>query len=216
MKKETVVREFKAMHEEHFWSRWLREDEKSKAERKVKAEGEGEVEGEKRRRGEEKEENETETVKRRCVGFVSVEAFEICSHGRDLESCGDLSWEDFLDTTEDLSDRESGAWVVVPVVLAVTDVLVSPSSVVTEFCDVSSCCSDWDFVEPQSFSFSKKRSLCCTSTQEELRFEEPQVKAPLSWRRRMTLAAPMQKSYTSFVRDHGRYEEEGRGWNARE
>ena len=33
-----------------------------------------------------------------------------------------------------------------------TDVLVSPSSVVTEFCNVSSCCSDWEFVEPQSFS----------------------------------------------------------------
>ena len=29
------------------------------------------------------------------------------------------------------------------VVPDVTDVLVSPSSVVTEFCDVSPCCSDW-------------------------------------------------------------------------
>ena len=28
--------------------------------------------------------------------------------------------------------------------------------------------------------------------------------------------SPVQNSYTSFVRDHGRYEEEGRGWNARE
>ena len=36
-----------------------------------------EEEGEKRKREEEKEENETETVKRRCEGFVSVEAFEI-------------------------------------------------------------------------------------------------------------------------------------------
>ena len=26
----------------------------------------------------------------------------------------------------------------------------------------------------------------------------------------------MQSSYTSFVRDHGRYEEEGKGWNVRE
>ena len=26
----------------------------------------------------------------------------------------------------------------------------------------------------------------------------------------------MQNSYASFVRDHGRYEEEGRGWNARQ
>ena len=43
-------------------------------------------------------------------------------------------------------------------VLEVLDVLVSPSSVVTKFCDGFSCCSDWDFVEPQSFSFSKKRA----------------------------------------------------------
>ena len=41
-------------------------------------------------------------------------------------------------------------------VLDVTDVLVSPSSVVTEFCDVSFMCSDRDFVESQSFSFSPK------------------------------------------------------------
>ena len=31
----------------------------------------------------------------------------------------------------------------------VTDVPVSPSSVVTEFCDGFSFCSDWEFVEPQ-------------------------------------------------------------------
>ena len=35
--------------------------------------------GEKRRREGEKEENETETLKRRCEGFVSVEAFEVFS-----------------------------------------------------------------------------------------------------------------------------------------
>ena len=64
------------------------------------------------------------------------------------------------------------------VVPDVTDVPVSPSSVVTEFCDVSSWCSDWEFVEPQSFSFSKKRAHCCTSTQEGMRYESPPVKAP--------------------------------------
>ena len=36
------------------------------------------------------------------------------------------------------------------------DVPVSPSSVVTELFDISPCCSDWEFVEPQSFSFSQK------------------------------------------------------------
>ena len=34
----------------------------------------------------------------------------------------------------------------VNVVLDVTDVLGSPSSLVTEFCDGFSCCSDWEFV----------------------------------------------------------------------
>ena len=46
----------------------------------------------------------------------------------------------------------------VPVVPDVTDVPVSPSSVVTEWCDVSPCGSDWEFVNPQSFSFFKKRA----------------------------------------------------------
>ena len=35
-------------------------------------------------------------------------------------------------------------------------------------------------------------------------------------KRRMTLPTPMQNSYTSSVRDRGRNEQEGRGWNARE
>ena len=64
--------------------------------------------------------------------------------------------------------------------------------------------------------FSKKRALCGTDTQEEMRYEGSLVKAhPLS-RRRMTPPTPMHNSYTSFVRDHGRYEEERRGWSARE
>ena len=98
-----------------------------------------------------------------------------------MESCGDLSWEDLLDMPEDLSGRESEAWVVAPVMPDVTDVPVSASSVVTEFCDGFSCCLDWGFVEPQSFSSSHS----CTVTQEEVRFEGPQVKAPPQSRRRM-------------------------------
>ena len=70
-----------------------------------------------------------------------METFEIFSQGRDLESCGYLSCEDLLDEPEDPSDRESEAWVVVPVVPDVTDVLVSPY-LVTEFCDGVSCFSD--------------------------------------------------------------------------
>ena len=48
----------------------------------VKVYNENEEErGEKRRSEEEKENNETETVKRRCEGFVSLEAFEIFGQG---------------------------------------------------------------------------------------------------------------------------------------
>ena len=46
----------------------------------------------KRKREEEKEENKTVRVKRRCEGFVSVEASEIFSQGEDLKSCGGFSW----------------------------------------------------------------------------------------------------------------------------
>ena len=101
-------------------------------------------------------------------------------------------------------------------VSCVTDVPVSPSSVVAEFCHLSPCCSDLDFVEPQSFSFSEQRAHCCRDTQEEMRYEGSPVKAPPLSRRRMTPRTPVQNSYTSFVRDQGRYEEEGRRWNAKE
>ena len=59
----------------------------------------------------------------------------------------------------------------------VTDVLVSLSSVVTELCYASPCCSDWEFVEPQSCSFSNKRTHNGTDTQEEMRYEGSPVKA---------------------------------------
>ena len=58
-----------------------------------------------------------------------------------------------------LSDSEPVSCERVRVMLDVTDVLVSPSSVVTKLCDGLSCCSDWDFVEPQSFLFQKACSF---------------------------------------------------------
>ena len=116
---------------------------------------------------------------------------------------------------DDLSDRELVSCELVRVVPDVTDVLVSPSSVVTEMCEVSPCCSDWEFVEPQSF-LSRKRALCCTDKQEEMRYEGSPVKAPPVSTRRMTPPSPVQNSYASFEGEQGSYEEEGRGWNARE
>ena len=59
-----------------------------------------------------------------------------------------------MEKLDDLSDCELDSCAHVRVVPGVTDVLVSPSSVVIEFCDVSSICSHREFVEPQSFSFS--------------------------------------------------------------
>ena len=49
-----------------------------------------------------------------------------------------------------------------------------------------------------------------------MRYEGSPVMAPPLSRRRMTPPTPMQNSYTCFVRDHGRYKEEGKGWDARE
>ena len=80
-----------------------------------------------------------------------MEAFDIFSQGGDLESCG-LSWN-LLERPEDLFDFEPDNEVEVLVVRDVTDV---------QFCDGFSCCSDWEFMEPQSFPSSKKRAHSCT------------------------------------------------------
>ena len=77
-----AVREYKAVNEEKILSSWLREDGREEEGRMVEVSYENEEErGEKRRREREKEENETGIVKRRCEGFVSVEAFEISCQG---------------------------------------------------------------------------------------------------------------------------------------
>ena len=121
-----------------------------------------------------------------------------------------------LEKHEDLSDCEPDSSAHVRVVLVVTDLPVSPSSVVTEFCEVFSFGTDWEDVVPQSFSFSKKRAHCCTSTQEEMRYEGSEGKALPMTRRRMTPPAPLQNSYASFEGEQESYEVEGRRWTARE
>ena len=84
-------------------------------------------------------------------------------------------------------------------VLGVTDVLVSPSSVVTEFCDGVSLDSDWEFVEQQSSSFSKKRSIVWVENQEEMKNERTPVKAPPTSRRRTIPPTPQQSSHSFAV-----------------
>ena len=90
--------------------------------------------GKKRIREEEKEEKETVIVKRTCVNSVSTEAFEIFSQEEGWESCGNY-WGDLWDEPCGVSHCYSGTWTSVLVVLVVADVLVSPSSVVTDVCD---------------------------------------------------------------------------------
>ena len=104
-----------------------------------------------------------------------------------------------MDKPEDLSDCEPETRVDASVVLDVTAVPVSPSSVVSELCDGFSCGSDLDFMEPQSFSFFKKRLHSWTVAQKEMWSEEPQVKAPSISRRRMMPPTPLQNSYASLV-----------------
>ena len=112
------------MHEENLWSSWLREDEKGREEWMADADKTEEETCEKRKSKEEKEENETVTVKRRCEGFVSVEAFEIFSPWGDSENNGGLSWEDPLEKLDDLSECEPVSCGLVSVVPVVTDVPV--------------------------------------------------------------------------------------------
>ena len=58
----------------------------------------------KKEREEKKEENETVSVKRRCVGSVFSETFDIVSQGVDSERCGRLSRGDLLAVADDSSD----------------------------------------------------------------------------------------------------------------
>ena len=61
------------------------------------------------------------SAERWCVGLVSAEAFDICSEGEDLESCGGASWSDPLVNPDDVSDCEPETR------SDVSDVLVFPS-----------------------------------------------------------------------------------------
>ena len=93
-----AVRENRAMHEENFWSSWLREDERGKEERTARAEKNEEERCEKRRIEEEKEENQTGSVLwRPLTSFVKGETW------RDVVIC---FWAVLLEKPEDLSDCE--------------------------------------------------------------------------------------------------------------
>ena len=101
-------------------------------------------------------------------------------------------------------------------VLVVTDVPVFPSSVVTEFCGDVSLDPDWEFDEPQSFPFSKKRPFSEKVSQETMRYEGSSVKAPPLTRRRMMPSTPQQNSNSSYdkLQWQTEMEVEGSSWSS--
>ena len=152
-----VIRKYKAMSEENFLSSRLREMGKArKKERIMEVDKESKEDTGKKRIREKKEETETVIVERR----------------EEISEIGGNSWCDLWDDPSEVFACDSGTRMEGPVVLVVTDVLVSPSSVVTEVCDGFSSGSDWELVELQSLSFSKKRSSVCAKNQGDLRHPE--------------------------------------------
>ena len=77
MKKE-MLRECKAMHEEDFWSSWLREVKKKEWQKLRRMKKKRVKRGKEKRR---KKRTTRRQSKRRCEGCVSVEAFEIFGQG---------------------------------------------------------------------------------------------------------------------------------------
>ena len=175
-----VIREYNAMHEENFLTSWedlVGKEERKKEEQNIREEVKKKGKREEEEQEGEKEENEVVWVKRRCVDFISSEASDIFSQGEELEGSG-VSSGDSVDDPGDLLGCDFGTLMGGSVVPVMMDVLVSPSSVVTEFCDCSSLGSDWETVEPQSLSFSKKCLFVGTDFKEEMRYEGSPVKAP--------------------------------------
>ena len=82
--------------------------------------------------------------------------------------------------------------------LVVADVGESAPSMVTVMCEGVPSDSGWDFVEPQSFSFSKKRYFACVEEQEDMNYEGTLVKAPPCTERRMRTPLPEQSSFSSM------------------
>ena len=120
-----AIRDYKAMHEEKFLSGWLREDGREK---------------ERKKRMERRVSNGDVTFSFLWRLLISSVKGVVVFLGRDL-----------VETPEGLADREPETRVDVLVVPDATGVPVSPSSVVTEFCDGFSCCSDWEFVDGSPF-----------------------------------------------------------------
>ena len=93
-------------------------------------------------------------------------------------------------------------------VLVVTDVSGTALSVVTVMRVGAHADSEWECVEPQSFSFSKKQIFAWLEEQEDMYFEGKPVKAPPCPKRRTRTPLPQQSSFSPT--------EEGSPWSAQE
>ena len=91
-------------------------------------------------------------------------AVEVVGDGEPSDSCWELG-------------SECGS-VAVSGVPEVPDVGETAPSLVTVMCEGVPSDSEWDFVEPQSFSFSKKGNFACVENQEDMNYEGTPVKAP--------------------------------------
>ena len=167
-----------------------------------------------REREEEKEENETVNDKRRCVGSVSVEAFEkIQSRWRRSWELWWSSWGDswiYLRTSLIMSLRLGWMcrmclwWLMCLSLLlrwSLSCVMFLPVARIGFFLNRS----------PFSFLQKKKRAHYCTVTQKEMRLENSQLKAPPPSRRRMMPPTPLQKFVFIVWRGAGALRDGGPG-----
>ena len=76
--------------------------------------------------------------------------------------------------------------------------------------------SDWETVEPQSFSFSRKRPVVCAENQEDRRHEGTPVKATPASRRKVVPPTPRQSSHSSIETAQWQAEVEDRESGCRE
>ena len=198
-----IVREYTAMHEEHFLSSWWKEVRKDKEERVIEIDQKTKEEvSKKRTREEEKEENETVIVKRRCVNLVSTEAAGIFSQGEDSESCGN-SWGDPW-------DDPCGLWLLMcvcpPPLRWLSVPKMSPQILIGNLLNRS------PFLSPKSVP------TVLVENQEDMSYEGTPVKAPPTSRRMLMPPTPQQSSHSSMevMQWQTEMEVQGSSWAARE
>ena len=96
--------------------------------------------------------------------LASNDIYVLPSFAMEVVGVGELSDSGWEFGSECCSEAVSG-------VLVVSDVGETAPSVVPVMCEGAPSDSEWDFVEPQSLSFSKKRNFACVENQEDMNYE---------------------------------------------